>query len=286
MDGCLAVDFPGLKVGQIPLYSSFVNISGIDCKSLDSTEYDYIPELGRWLELGFLLAFMLTQLGFIKQLICWTTVDKACFVLYLTTLSVGKQSNSKNIWTLNNWNILFHDQEGPVAAPAPPRYWKRPIETTLRIFASLSLSFFWNLFPFWKVNSCQSFVREKVRMNERQLYWHIHLEAARVTAQNNRGGTRRTPYLWHSILYFTFEIQNFLERSSQTLSSFQQSRRDNHPKLVNHFCEWKWNNFLICCIKISWWNRRRATLWLWLLSISSCTDGRPFQPPVKEYSAA
>jgi hypothetical protein len=34
--------FPGLKVGQIHihLYSSFVNISGIDCKSLDSTEYD------------------------------------------------------------------------------------------------------------------------------------------------------------------------------------------------------------------------------------------------------
>jgi hypothetical protein len=46
VDGCLAVDFPGLKVGQIHLYSSFVNISGIDCKSLDSTEYDYIPELG------------------------------------------------------------------------------------------------------------------------------------------------------------------------------------------------------------------------------------------------
>jgi hypothetical protein len=39
--------FPGVKVGQIHLYSSFVNINGNDCKSLDSTEYDYIPELGR-----------------------------------------------------------------------------------------------------------------------------------------------------------------------------------------------------------------------------------------------
>lgn len=149
----------------------------------------------------------------------------------------------------------------------------------------ISLSFFLKpVFPFGKVNSCQSFVREKVRMNERQLYWHIHLEVARVTAQNNRGGTRRTRYLWHSLstyIYYIslFEIGNFLERTSQTLCSFQQFRGTDAiiiPNSLIIFANEVKYIFLICfgsIIKISWWNRRHATLWLWLQSISSGPTG-------------
>ncbi len=109
VDGCLAVDFSGLKVGQIHLYSSFVNISGIDCKSLDSTEYDYIPELGGWLELGFHLAFMLTQLGFIEQLICRMNCRSGlfCFVSHNfvcgQTIEFEKYFNFKQLEHFISW---------------------------------------------------------------------------------------------------------------------------------------------------------------------------------------
>ncbi len=87
--------FPYLKVGQIHLYSSFFLFGGVDWKSLHKTRNAIIPELDRRLGLFSLACFLFTQSGFKKKLICRKTTDQACFVFYLTTFSVGKQSNSK-----------------------------------------------------------------------------------------------------------------------------------------------------------------------------------------------
>ncbi len=109
-------DFPGLKVGKIYLSSSFLTIlGGVDHKSWHSIRSTIIPQLGALLELfsrlillsilicdslksfpRFLDCFFLTWSNrLVEKLISRTTADQACFVLYSSTLSVGKRSNSK-----------------------------------------------------------------------------------------------------------------------------------------------------------------------------------------------
>jgi hypothetical protein len=58
------VGFPGLKVGQMSLYFSFLTIGGVGYKSLRNT---IIPEFNRPLTgTVFFLPFLLSQSGLIK----------------------------------------------------------------------------------------------------------------------------------------------------------------------------------------------------------------------------
>jgi hypothetical protein len=97
--GCLAVDFPGLKVGKIYLYTSLLTIWMALLVNRD-TEYDYF-----WVRPFdwnlFSLAFLLTQLGFIKQFHLWN-VCISVPVLYLTTVG-NKTIKFKIIVTL--WTL-------------------------------------------------------------------------------------------------------------------------------------------------------------------------------------
>jgi hypothetical protein len=78
VDGCLTMQFPGSKVGQMYYFYSFffdwrLIFVVVDCELLHSTEYDYSFAM-RLIPTVF---FLLTRSGLIKILLGRTTANQA-----------------------------------------------------------------------------------------------------------------------------------------------------------------------------------------------------------------
>jgi hypothetical protein len=86
--------FPGTKVGQNR--SLFFLFGNFWRRWLKIVVTDYVYSWARQLTATVFSPFLFfSQWGFTKNLICRTTADQACFVLNLTTFSVGKPSHLK-----------------------------------------------------------------------------------------------------------------------------------------------------------------------------------------------
>jgi hypothetical protein len=81
--------FPGIKVGKIYLYSSFLT-DWWRWLLRDTLRSMIIPELCDWMEL-FPLAIFFTQLGFIQKLICRTTEIRPEFCTSQLRLWINNQ---------------------------------------------------------------------------------------------------------------------------------------------------------------------------------------------------
>jgi hypothetical protein len=104
MDGATDVDawlyFPGIKVGKNSslffLFGNFWWDTGVGYQSLRSHGVRLFLSYRRLTaNISLSVCFLL---GFTKNLICRRTADLACFVLYLTTFSVGRKPSHSKIF--------------------------------------------------------------------------------------------------------------------------------------------------------------------------------------------
>jgi hypothetical protein len=106
--------FPGFKVGQIYVYSSFLTIWWRWFKLLRIT--NFIPGPGSWMKLFSLVFVFLSQGSLFYFITCRTTADQACFCTSQLISLWGKQSNSEIFELWNTWrkvqldHLFFHQE--------------------------------------------------------------------------------------------------------------------------------------------------------------------------------